>query len=458
MNQQSQQPGQGRQPMIYRAPLCRETGCGRHTWSLYCPDHRDSKLAELEAADATSLSLSDKKLLTEFSRRENAETRRIGQRVQQALPEMFETPPTADEIETAADRYTYMAQYTEMMRRRLVIEVMEGRKASVDEAIDTSVPVGYVPGVDAATATEDASRVDPVGPAPMAAARVSSYLFDEARTARLARGETEDSAGIPLSLSPEEYGVERMDNTSETDDDDGGYMADQIMGQARIAAQEFRARQQHEQQVRMAQQQAQQQFGAERMSGYDNTPTQIQGAQSNAWAGVAQPGGVRSTGEFLPITPEFAQQIAASNPALAQTGRFPSFINTHTGVVYDQNMQPIGSTNPAAQRPNTTARQESHRPPSNSGTRRPPIHDSYDDDDYDDGYYDQPRKKGGLLRSVGRGIAKTAGFGMDVGMSFREAKQAVDDKNQDRLARYEQSEANRAITRMERRSRRGGWL
>lgn len=497
MNQQSQQPGQGRQPMIYRAPLCRESGCGRHTWSLYCPDHRDSKLAELEAADAASLSLSDKKLLNEFSHRENAETRRIGQRVQKALPEMFETPPTADEIETAADRYYFMSQYSEMVRRQMVIEVMENRTPSAEETASQITPVAYSGDVDDASAAEAASRIDPMGPTPGAAGKVASYLFNAARAARIARGETEDSVGTPLSMSQEDYGVERMENGATSDVTDEDYMADRVMEQGMAAAQEFKVRRQHEQQVKAAQQQAQQQFGAERMNGYDNTPTQVQGAQSNAWAGVVQPvqpagqgqENLAETREFQPISEGLAREIMAHDPNPGQIPRTPKFINNTTGVVYDQNMQPIGSLRSPEQQqtdvarrqqemqrasqaqriPEGMVRQRDNRPADPDQhwqrnhprqepveARRAPTADRYNDDD--DGFYEEPRRKGGLLRGIGRGVAKAAGMGVDIGMSFREAKQEEDDKNMARLAMYRQDEANRAMIQMGRNSRGGGWL
>ena len=55
--------------MTYRAPLCKQAGCGNHVCSRYCAVHRDAKLHELSNADPSTLSIAEKSLLRESSKR-----------------------------------------------------------------------------------------------------------------------------------------------------------------------------------------------------------------------------------------------------------------------------------------------------------------------------------------------------------------------------------------------------
>lgn len=451
--------------MTYRAPLCKQAGCGNHVWSQYCAVHRDAKLHELSNADPSTLSIAEKSLLRESSKRENEVSIAIGHEVQNVLPGFFEDMPTADEMEYAALNVCFTAN-SASIARDFAIHKSSGQ--STDNLMPPVVDYVETEHLDAHEINDAANRYDFFGRSTDDASIVSSYLIKKGWEARIARGDRTDSDGNPVVADVEEYAAMKQMNWL-----DDGRIDDYMEGlDGRLEpAQELvsayldkqAAMRTHDRSVAERMTAARQEFGDNRMSGYASSPYEtLADHRDQAW-----------TQSYAPAeqTAQMDAQRAAAyrsynpTPSTGQNAGSPKYV-TDDGHILDENMNIIGRQNNIAPHPATVPpvqhqQQSSGRIPegmirqNNSQWRSPDEHWSqmqHSAQRNDDVRDESVGKK--FIKGTGKAAGAVIRSGWRIGWAFHDAKREVDEKNQQRLAAYNQDRANQEIIRMGKESRK----
>ena len=341
----------------YQAPLCREPGCGHHTWTGWCPDHREQKISELSAASPRSLSLIEKRFLRETEKRETDETRAIGEHVKQALPELFENRPTVEEIESAAMNIYIDAEESEVVRVIMTYRAATGREPE-DETTDRLTEASYDPSGLSPVGDEEAadalSRRDFFGQSTSDAALVTNYLLSKSHEARLARGDVDDGEGIIVDDDEESYMYSKALAWKENLHERVNSSLPRIHDTINTFQQEVDRLANHQQQTHQHMIEAAQQLGFNRLESYsrENTPADASRREKKyAWSEM-------ETMEMRPIRPDETAIMPQEqyyppndpNPSVSNAPNESKFVDSN-GVVYNANMEPIGSVAPMNQNP-----------------------------------------------------------------------------------------------------------
>lgn len=453
--------------ITYRAPLCKQAGCGNHVWSLYCAAHRDAKLRELSSADPATLSIAEKSLLRESGKRENDMTIAIGREVQSVLPGFFEDMPTADEMEYAALNACFTANSASVARDLAILKAANQDTSNVEPPIVEYVETEYL---DAYEINDAANRYDFFGRSVDDASIVTSYLIKKGWEARIARGDRTDSDGNPVIADVEEYAAAKQLNWLEEGrfDDyinglDGRIEPAQKLVEAYVAKQA--AMRQHDRLVAERMDSARQRFGDNRMSGYTQSPHETLALhRDRAWSDSYSP--AEETME-MDAQRANAYRHHDPNPGTGQAAGAPKYI-TDDGHILDENMNIIGrQMNPAPhpasippvqqQQPQQSSRIPEGMIRQNDGAQwhSPDEHWSQMNNGSQHGDAQRGESAGKkFIKGTGKAAGAVIRNGWRVGWAFHDAKREIDRENEERLAAYNQDRANREIIRMGKENRK----